>query len=136
MNRLIKYSVLCFVMSGLFIFSGCQNNNYSVMEEYCYKINSVIKDVDFHTAKIKESKIVLYDNKNVEIRQIAFEEYEINKRITVIRKDGARVYFTISGTVDDEQGIVFINDSSNAVLDGIKSMERIGGNSYRYSTSE
>lgn len=136
MNRLIKYSILCFVMSGLFIFSGCQNNNYSVMEEYCYKINSVIKDVDFHTAKIKGSKIVLYDNKNVEIRQITFEEYEIDKKITVIRKDGAKVYFAISGTVDDEQGIVFINDSSNAVLDGIKSMERLGGNSYRYSTSE
>lgn len=105
------------------------------MEEYCYKINFIIKDVDFHTAKIEERKIVLYDDKNVQIQQITFEEYESDKRIAVVRKDGARVYFTISGTVDDEQGIVFINDDSNAVLDGIKSMERIGGNSYRYSTS-
>ena len=136
MNRLIKYSILFFVMSVLLIFSGCQNYDYSAMEEYCYKINSVIKDIDFHTAEIKEGKIVLYDQKNAEIQQITFKDYENDKRIISVRKDGDIVYFIISGAVDDEQGIVFINDDSNSMLDGIKRLERIGGNSYRYSTSE
>ena len=134
-NRVIKYSILCAMILVLFIFSCCKNNNYRVMEEYCYKINSIIKDIDFQTAKIKEGEIVLYGNNNVYIQQIPFNEYKKDKKIMTVRKDGDRVYFAINGTVDDEQGIVFINDDSNAVLDGVKSIERIGGNSYLYSTN-
>lgn len=59
---------------------------------------------------------------------------KITKKITTFSKDGSTVWFIISGSVDDEQGIIFINDDSNSVLDGIKSIERIGGNSYYYST--
>ena len=135
MNRLIKCIILCFIIPGLFIFSACRSDNYSELEEYCCKVNSIIKNIDFDEAKIEEEKIVLYSDKNVRIQEIPFEDYE-NKRIVAVRKEGDAVYFTISGSVDDEQGLVFINDDSNAILDGIKSIERIGGNSYWYSTSK
>lgn len=134
MNKLIKYSGLFFVVSGLFVFSACNANNYKQMEEYCYMINSMVKDIDFHTATITEGEVILYDDKYVEIKEMSFEGYENDKKIIGVRKEGAVVYFIINGSVDDEQGIIFINDDSNSLLDGIKSIERIGGNSYHYST--
>ena len=35
---------------------------------------------------------------------------------------------------DDESGIVFVNSDLNNLLDGIKSLKRVGGNSYQYNT--
>ncbi len=37
--------------------------------------------------------------------------------------------------VDDEKGIMFVNDDSDGILDGIHSLMRMGGNAYSYSTN-
>ena len=136
MGKLVKHLILFFVILCLSIFSACYVNDYKKMEECCYKINLLVKDIEFHTAKILENKIILYDDKHVKTEELSFEYHEDNKKIIGVRKEGAAIYFIISGSADDEQGIVFINDDSNIILDGIKSIKRIGGNSYRYSTSE
>lgn len=53
--------------------------------------------------------------------------------LVTIRKEFGNLYFVTAGSVDDEYGVVFINDSAND-LDGIMSLERIGGNAFLYST--
>ena len=134
MKSLIKYLVLIvIVLTGL---SSCNIHNYENIEAYCYKINSVIKDMDFEVAKVSKNKISLYDDQKALINEMIFDSYEDNIKVVRIRKEANKVYFITAGSVDDERGVVFINDDSNAVLDGIKSIERIGGNSYYYSTKD
>ncbi len=130
-----KYLLLIFiiVLGGLF---GCVKSNVEEIDEYCYKINNLIKEYDFYTAKVEQSKIVLYDNEFQELKNINFEEYNQNIPVINIRKENDNIYYITNRTVDDEVGIVFINSDTNNVLDGIKSLKRIGGNSYQYNTSD
>ena len=136
MNKIIKCCIFTLIISLLFTISACETKDYKEIEEVCYKINSIVKDKEFFIAKIKERRIVLYDNKYAQMSELPLEHY--NKgvdKIISIRKDGANVYFIIGGSVDDENGIVFINNELNAVLDGINSIKRIGGNSYWYGST-
>ena len=103
-------------------------------EEYFYKINSLIKNEDFYFAKVADYRIVLYNLKNEPQKEIVFDDYNVKIKLVSIRKDGSIIYFITSGSVDDEQGIVFINDDLNDKLNGIKTIKRIGGNSYYYNT--
>jgi len=105
-------------------------------EEYCYKINALIKDADFNIAKIEGSKIMLYDIERNLTDEIAFEDYSSKFEIEYIRKEDEIIYFVFDVAVDDEWGIIFVNDDSDKMLNGIKSIKRIGGNSYSYSTIE
>ena len=129
-----KYFVLLIVFVMLFT-ASCKLYNDKAREDYFYKINSLIKDLDFFTAKASENKIKLFGKNQELITEIPFEDYNDNIKFSYARKDESVIYFVISAAVDDEQGIMFINDDSNGVLDGIKSVERIGGNSYQYSTN-
>ena len=107
---------------------------YNDRQEYCYKLNQIIKDYSFFKGEVKNNNIILYDNNNKIITKIKLDGSE-NVNIKYIRKDDNRIFFVFSGSVDDDNGIVFINDNKNSVLDGIYNLNRLGGNSYWYSTS-
>lgn len=127
--------VLILVILGMFILVSCGYSNNKNIEEYLYKINSIIKDMDFYTAKVDENKIILYNTEQEMIKEIPFGDYNGNIKFIYARKEESAIYFVMSGSVDDEQGIMFVNDNSDGFLDGIKTINRIGGNSYQYSTN-
>ena len=116
--------------------SACTTPTASSQEEYFYIINNLIKDEEFDYATVSEKKIELYNSDNILINEMYFEDYNENIKLSVIRKKESMIYFVQNGAIDDEEGIVFINDRSNELLDGIKNIKRIGGNSYQYRTFE
>ena len=127
--------VLILMIVGAFILVSCGYSSNKNTEDYLYKINSIIKDMDFYTAKADDNKIILYNIEQEIIKEIPFEDYNGNIKFLYARKEESAIYFVISGSVDDEQGIMFVNDNSDGFLDGIKTINRIGGNSYQYSTN-
>lgn len=104
--------------------------------DYCYIINDQIKELEFFKAYIRNGKIELFNENNEKSMEILFAQYEEKFDIKYIRKENNNIYFIFSGMVDDEEGIMFINDESNHVLDGIKKIKRVGGNVYQYSTED
>lgn len=127
--------VLILVLLGVFFFTSCNSTNNKKTEDYLYKINSIIKEMDFYTAKANDNKIILYDTKQEIIKEIPFENYDDSIKFIYARKENSTIYFVLSGSVDDEQGVMFVNDGSDDFLDGIKTINRMGGNSYQYSTN-
>lgn len=127
--------VLILALVGVFFFASCNSSSNKKTEDYLYKINSIIKEMDFYTAKIDDNKIILYDNKQEMIKEIPFENYDNSINFIYARKENSTIYFVLNGSVDDEQGVMFVNDGSDDFLDGIKTINRIGGNSYQYSTN-
>lgn len=134
MKKIIALSLLCCITASLFC--GCSNNDIFEQEEYFSKINSIIKDLEFHTVKAKDGKIILYNDDYEPISEIPFEDYDEDIKFIAAHKDGPVVYFITAGMVDNEYGIMFINDEANEILTEVTSLERIaiGGNSYEYST--
>ncbi|MCD7855469.1 MAG: hypothetical protein LUG66_07645 [Clostridiales bacterium] len=112
-----------------------ENKKWQEYDEYCYNINEILVNEDFFTAKAEENSLVLY-NENFEIiKTIDFEDYKNSCNIKYIRKEDDLMYFIISAAVDDEKGIVYINNNeTNSILDGIHSLKRINGKSYIYTT--
>lgn len=94
----------------------------------------MIKDFEFYTARINDGQILFYDINNSVINSTHLDFY--NKKISLIyiRKEGDRIFFISRASVDDESGIVFMNNSADDILDGIVSLERVGGNSYQFNT--
>lgn len=130
-----KRSILiCLCIAAVLCLAAC-NGNVEDSEEYFHKINKLIKDEDFCTAKVKDGKIELYDSQQNPIRELPFDQYDKSITLLYARKEGALIFFVTSAAVDDEQGILFINDDSNNMLDGIHSIKRIGRNSYEYDTA-
>ena len=132
MKKIFVSMIICiFAVCLCFIYFA---NTSEKQEEYCYIINRLICDEEFDIAKIQDSAIVLYTFDGVQLKEIPFKEFDKSVKIVYVRKEGVITYFVFSGAVDDENGIMFINDESNRILDGVKSVTRIGGNSYRYDT--
>ena len=111
-------------------------NKPSINEDYYYRINRTIKDYDFYRAEVSDGTIILYDKSGTVTQQLPFDDNRRNAPLVYIRKDGACLYFILSGAVDDETGVIFVNDDSNQILDGINVLRRIGGNSYYYDTAK
>ena len=129
-----------FVLIGVFVLAAWLcfvyfANASAKQEEYCYKINRLICNETFDIAEVQDSKIVLYSFDGAQLKEIPFLEFDKTVKIVYVRKEGMITYFVLDGAVDDENGIMFINDESNQILDGVKSITRIGGNSYRYDTA-
>ena len=101
--------------------------------DYYASINQAIKDQDFYTARVGEGQITLYDKNNLIVETMSFDFYGRSMPLVTIRKEFGNLYFVTAGSVDDEYGVVFMNDSANN-LDGITSLERLGGNAFLYST--
>ena len=102
--------------------------------EYYREINALLKNADFSTARLHEGVITLYDAALTPIEEITFDSYDPQIPLVSIRKNENSIHFIPGGSADDEYGIVFMNEGSDQILDGIVSPERIGGNSYIYST--
>ena len=137
MKKVIFYLPLCILIAAIiFQFVGININieNINEQERYFRKINEIIKDLEFHSAKAKDGKIILYDEARNPISEIPFEEYDRSKKFIYARKSDDIVYFITSGAVDDEWGIMFVNDDSDSMMDGVGSATKINGNSYEYDT--
>ena len=137
MKKVIFYLPLCILIAViLFQFVGTNINIKKINEQerYFRKINEIIKDLEFHSAKAKDSEIILYNNENEPICEIPFAEFDESQEFIYARKSDGIVYFITAGAVDDEWGIMFVNDGSDSMLDGVGSVTRIGGNSYEYDT--
>ena len=137
MKKLIFYLPLCALIAVLlfqFAWTNINIDNINEQERYFRKINEIIKDLEFHSAKAEDGKIILYDNKYEPICEIPFESYDKSIKFIGAHKDDGIVYFITDGAVDDEWGIMFVNDGSDSMMDGIGSVTRIGGNSYEYDT--
>lgn len=137
MKKVILILSLCCIVAGLFL--GCYKSNYYEKklereEMYFRTINAIIKDLDFHSAKVEEGKIVLYNKEREIISEIPFAYYNKNIKLIRARKEGSIVYFTTESAVDDEWGIMFVNDDSDKMMDGLNRVTRVGGNSYEFST--
>ena len=114
--------------------SGDYINNINEQERYFRKINEIIKDLEFHSAKAKDGKIILYNSKYEPISEIHFAEYDKNIKFIGAHKKDSIVYFITGGAVDDEWGIMFVNDGSDSMMEGVGSVAQIRGNSYEYDT--
>ena len=137
MKKLIFYLPLYILIASiLFRFTSTNINikNINEQEQYFRKINEIIKDLEFHSAKAKDGKIILYNSKYEPISEITFEDYDKNIKFIGAHKDGGIIYFITAGAVDDEWGIMFVNDGSDSMMEGVGSVTQIGGNSYEYDT--
>lgn len=114
-NRYLWLVLLAAGLSTLFACGDWKNKDRQMLKESCYKINQMVKDVDFHSGQIQEDTLVLFDKEHMPVKEIPLTDTKIPVKIL---------------------GILFINDSSNDVLSGIKEIQRVGGNSYLYSTRE
>lgn len=130
------FIVIFIILVCLSIWYLTSNANLDKQETYFRNINLLIKDIDFDIARVENSKILLYNSENELVNEIIFNEY--NKKIPLIhiKKQDSIIYFVTSLVVDDEMGIIFVNDDSDKIMDGIKSLKRVGGNSYQYDTAE
>jgi len=127
--------VLIIVMLGVILLDSCDFSSNRDTEDYLYKINCLIRDMDFYTAKASQNKITLYNNEQEMIKEIPFEDYNSDIKFVYARKENSVIYFVTNLAVDDEKGVMFVNDGSDGFLDGIKTINRMGGNSYQYSTN-
>ena len=112
---------------------SCGTKSTEEYDLYCYEINQLIKEIDFDRGTIDDGNLILYNNES-EVFNEKYEKYNTNFEIEYIRKEDSKVFFVLSASVDDDEGIVFINDETNNLMDGLVSLERINGNSYRYKT--
>lgn len=131
----MKYKgwIVCFCIAALVCFSAC-NRNPDENEAYFSQINTLIQNETFDIAKVEAGKIALFTRELELIKEIPFYAYDNTVPLNYIRKKHPVLYFVTGGSVDDEQGILFINDADNQIFDGIHTIDRIGGNSYAYST--
>ena len=114
-------------------FVSCGGKSTEDYDLYCYGINEVIKDIDFDKGDIADGKIVLYKD-GLEVFNRDYEEFDSEFNIKYIRKEDNKIFFVLNASVDDDEGIMFVNDDTNGLMDGLGSLERINGNSYKYKT--
>lgn len=135
----MKKSIIILIWIGIFLITGvsCAARSETKKEEALTKLNDMVKEADFHRGEIKDFSVLLYDSEGNILSDTPIDrELSILQNIR-FRKDGNILYFILDGSVDDENGIMFVNDASeNSILDGIKHLDRVGRNSYRYSTYE
>lgn len=137
MIQIMKKIVVIMLVALSVILVSCGSYSEKKYDEYCYKINQKVKELDFFIGKIIEKEIRLYDSDNNFISKLSFEEdYDESIKIKYFRKEGNKIFFIINVDVDDEEGLLFVNDKENSFMDGLKKVERISGNSYFYSTKE
>ena len=114
-------------------FVSCGVKSTEEYDLYCYEINKIINDIDFDNGNIFDGKIVLY-NDGSEVFNQDYENFNSDFNIKYIRKEDSKIFFVLNASVDDDEGIVFVNDDTNGLMDGLGSLARINGNSYKYKT--
>ena len=128
-----KLMTVILVVICVSTFASCGVKSTEEYDLYCYEINKVIKDIDFDKGDISDGKIVLYNDGSVVFNQ-DYEKFDSDFNIKYIRKEDSKIFFVLNASLDDDEGLVFVNDDTNGLMDGLGSLERINGNSYKYKT--
>lgn len=134
-----KVAIISVVLSALVallsknVFTFFITDSIDKYNEYCYEINRAIKDIDFEKGDISDRKLILY-NDGKEVYNQSYENFDSKYKIIYIRKDGNKVFFVLNASVDDEDGIVYLNGENGNIMNGLWSLERLGGDSYNYKT--
>ncbi len=141
MKKLIFYLPVCILIAGLLCQCSSIHNRREqylqeihAKEEYFGKINEIIKDLEFDTAKVESGKIVLYNEKLEQISLITFEDWNEVQKFIYAYKDNGKLYFVTHKEGDDERGVMFVNDGSDGMMNGLWSTERVNGNAYEFDT--
>ena len=128
-------SIVILAIALIFIFWHSYSSYHNKeVEEYCRYINGLISNYDFKTAYINETEITMYDENSSLLYTLPLENYNKRAHISYIRKEDQKMFFVTEAAVDDEAGILIVNDESDKFMDGIYNLKRIGGNSYNYTT--
>ena len=128
-----KLLTVVLILICVFTFASCGGKSTEDYDLYCHEINKIIKDIDFDKGDISDGKIVLYNDGSVVFNQ-DYEKFDNDFNIKYIRKEDNKIFFVLNASLDDDEGIVFVNDDANGLMDGLGSLERINGNSYKYKT--
>ncbi|PWL44983.1 MAG: hypothetical protein DBY45_04855 [Clostridiales bacterium] len=101
---------------------------------YCSQINEILNEEEFFVASVWSNPLELNDRHFSIIKKIEFPNFDKHYRIYGISKDeNKNIYFALGGAVDDNWGILFINDPSvNLHFDGI---DWIKGEKYHLTNS-
>lgn len=68
MKTINRYLWLVLLAAGLLTLFACgdwKNKDRQMLKESCYKINQMVKDVDFHSGQIQEDTLVLFDKEHM-----------------------------------------------------------------------
>ena len=129
--------ILLILVVGM-LAGGCNGNASpeTSAQDYYYEINQLVKDRDFFKAEVCDSEIILYDQNGTALDFIPYGGYQKDDPLRYIRKQDACVYFVRGGAVDDETGVLFVNDDSDGMLEGINHIDRVAGSAYYYDTAK
>ena len=110
------------------LYRQTQEDRQVELELYCWEINEQIRDQDFFTARISDGMITLKDRDGTVVGELPFEGYDkkTNRQLVYIRKNETLMYFITGASVDDEWGIMIVNDDSDDIMQGINRLERYG----------
>ena len=141
MKKLIFYLPLCILIAGLvcqclsaYNRRGQYLQETRTKERYFGEINEIIKDSEFDTAKEEAGKIVLYNGNLEQTALIAFDGEEEPQKFIYAYKNKGKLYFVTYKEGNDERGVMFVNDGSDNMMNGLWSAERINGNAYKFDT--
>lgn len=73
MKTINRYLWLVLLAAGLLTLFACgdwKNKDRQMLKESCYKINQMVKDVDFHSGQIQEDTLVLFDKEHMPVKEI------------------------------------------------------------------
>ena len=105
MKKIITFLLVLIV---LVTFTSCGNKSIQDYDEYCYKLNQIIKDIDFDKGVIQYGMISLLKDDEI-VFETTFAEYDKRYEIKYIRKEDNRIFYVLNGSVDDDDGIVFVS---------------------------
>lgn len=128
-RRIIALLILLAIGTVAVTLSILSKPNYNKLLESYEPIYQLVKAEDFSTAKVKDNKVILYDDKLVEIKQIEIPQ-GFNGKLKFIQKRESDIVFWHSG-FDDYDGIMFLDDAwTDENWNGIMRAEKLMGNRY------
>ena len=112
-----------------------EKDQKNAANDYFYMIYSLISDIDFSMGTIEHNTVSLYS-----INHEIIQRYELPQTGRSVQCLGivgdklhGQIFFIIDGSVDDRSGVVF-SDNEYVYMEGLHSVERLGGNSFYFKT--
>ena len=135
-RRILIGICLIFVIGLLFYYLVFVHKSRTQYIAYCSQINEILKEEEFFVASAQSNPLELKDQDFSIIKKIEFPNFDKNYRIYGISKDEHNnIYFPLGGAVDDNWGIVFVNDPSiNCYFDEVDWIK--GGEDHLTDTSQ
>lgn len=129
-----KFAAMLLCLS-VFVLFGCSMRRDDDTVAYCYTMNRILADEEFSYAEVGQEGMRLYDADGGLLSELPFAQYDASIRVLSVRKKADMIFFVTQGSVDDENGYVFINGEANSIFEGIWYLERVSGNGYAYATA-